>query len=640
MDRVRLFAPTLLATIALLGEQGARVGALLIPRISLSWVVLLLAAIFLLTAKRDDRRLGIRDVAAAALLAVGFIALTLWRGAALTPPLSLVVTLDGQREVVAESLQLHARRDLRRLSGRRRNVTLRADAVVEVPRGGVYRFDIDCDDSCSLLVGDVQFRDSETLGLERGELPFSVVYRQLGGPAKLRFAWNTPASIELLPIDYFLRAPGGGTRQNQRWRAHASLVLAIVWWGLLSSWLAQIAPLRVQIFERRWVPVGAAAVIILYGCLLRLDAFWVHSGKEAHTSLQHWVPSYGVFNPASAPDDPYRADVRSYLERAETFSWSSFYAPSFREPFYIALCMPFLALAGGEIGILIQSLFFSCAALALFGWFAAKLHGRWWASLLLVPMALHEWLILEAPSGYRMSAYSFFLLATVAAIFLGPTSRRGALVSGVLAGLLCLIRLSGVSVVVPLLVLRLWPLTRRQRLEYGGIALGVFVALVGPFLASNALAYGDPFYSISFHTEFWMRAEGLDTSLGPVSWTRYFTDFGRAGTLLKGSLLGMTALPLKTFWNGLRHFPVLDATVLVLGIGGLVASVRSERRFVTAAYFAHLIPFAYIQNFPSGEMPRFVMPSYFFLALAVPAATAWLAKRRGYDKAAQFAASS
>ncbi len=144
--------------------------------------------------------------------------------------------------------------------------------------------------------------------------------------------------------------------------------------------------------------------------------------------------------------------------------------------------------------------------------------------------------------------------------------------------------------------------------------------LVGPFLVTNAVAHGDPFYAVSFHTEFWMRAEGLDASEGPVSFSRYFTEFGRAGAVAKGSFLGLTALPVKTFWRGLQLFPFLNAATLGLGALGLLLSIRSEHRFLPAAYFCHLIPFAYIQNFPSGEMPRFVMPAYFFLVLAIPIA--------------------
>lgn len=620
MDRVRVLSPALLALVALLGEQQARLGPLFVPAIGFRWVAAALVAAFLLTPRRNERRLGARDAAAAAVLGIAFVSWVVWRSSALGPPVSLIVTLDGNRTVVAETLQLEARRELRRLTGRRRNVTVSTEALIEVPRDGDYRVELDCDDACQVVVGTTRVRETGTVSLERGEAPFSLVYRQLGGPAKLVVGWNTPSAIELLPFEYFLRAPGAPSRTSQRLQVYATLVLGIVWWAAVSMWLAHIAPLRGQIFERRWVPASAAIAVLLYGCLLRYDAFLVHSGQDAQASLRPWVPSYGVFNPESAPDDPYRADVRSYLDRAETLTWTSFYAPSFREPFYVALTKPFLSIAGGEIGILIQSLVFSCAALVLFALVATELHGIWWATALLVPLALHEWLILEAPTGYRMSAYAFFLLATVAAMFVLPASRRGAVASGVLAGLLCLIRLSALSVVVPLLVLKVLSVSPRDRVVYGGIVLGVLIGLVGPFLVSNAISHGDPFYSISFHTEFWMRAEGLDTSEGPVSWTRYFTDFGRTGALLEGTIVGMTALPFRTFWTGLHHFPILDAVVLGLGVLGLVVSFRTEMRFLPVAYLGHLIPFAYIQNFPSGQMPRFVMPAYFFLVLAIPAA--------------------
>ena len=253
------------------------------------------------------------------------------------------------------------------------------------------------------------------------------------------------------------------------------------------------------------------------------------------------------------------------------FTWSSFYAPSFREPFYIALTKPFLALAGEEVGILIQSWFFSCATLLLFFLIARRLHGPCWAAALLVPIALHEWLILEAPTGYRMSAYAFFLLAATAAMLFTSASRRAAGLAGTAFGLLVLIRLSSLSVAVPLLGAKLLSFERGERGErgerrerhdrrvYAALFLAVLTALVAPFLLSNAVAHGDPFYPISFHTQFWLRAEGLPTSDGaPITWSRYFTDFGRTGAVLKGTCLGMTVLPVKTFWRGLGHFPLVN----------------------------------------------------------------------------------
>ncbi|GEM_PF-3619291 len=626
MDRIKILAPTILAACALLGEQGARLGGLEVPPISIRWALLAAAAGLFLSPRRDQPRLGRRVAVAAVAMAAAFGPISVWRSSALRPALAIPIRIQhihdagSPREALASSLQLAGRRELRRLTGERRNVGFEAEAVLEIPRDGLYRFTLECDDTCELRLGDTRLAHEASMELERGEVPFTLRYRQNGGPAALLFSWRTPRLIELLPIEYYLRGTREGSRKAARLSAHFSLGFAVFWWGALFYGLSRLAPLRAQLAQKRWIAAAVAAIIIVYGCVLRVDALFVHSGNLAHESLSGWVPPYALFNPANATDDPYRADVRSYLDRAETFSWWSFYASSFREPFYIALSMPFLALAGGEIGILIQSCFFSCATLLLFFWIARRLHGPWWAVALLVPVALHEWLILEAPTGYRMSAYVFFLLTATAIMVFTSASRRAAGVAGTGFGLLSLIRLSALSVAVPLLAVQLVTLERHKRRVYAVWFLALLTALVAPFLVSNAVAQGDPFYSISFHTEFWLHAEGLPTSDGAVSWGRYFTDFGRGGALMKGTALGMTTLPLRTFWIGLRHFPLLDAVTLALGVLGLGLCLFTKRRFIAAGYFAHLIPFAYIQNFPSGQMPRFVMPSYFFLVLAAPIA--------------------
>jgi hypothetical protein len=290
-----------------------------------------------------------------------------------------------------------------------------------------------------------------------------------------------------------------------------------------------------------------------------------------------------------------------------------FYAPSFREPFYVLLVSAFVRLAGGPIGILVESTVFSVLTLVLFAVVASRIHGRLWAAALLLPIALHQWLVLDAPNGYRESAYSFFLLAFLYSVMTG----RSGTASGVLAGLLSLIRLSALSVAAPLLAIRGIRLRPEERRRYVLLFLLMVACLVGPFLYSNFRAHGDPFYSVSFHTQFWLRAEGLDAREGPVSLPRYFTDFERAGALLKGTLLGLTVLPLRTFWNGLARFPLVAAATLSLGVIGLV---RLSSPLLTVAYFGHLVAFAYIQNFPSGEMPRFVMPAFYLLVLAIPVA--------------------
>lgn len=618
--------PLLAAAWYLLGQQGARLGSFPVPALSAWWVLAAVAANFLI-ARRGPRVAGARLALEAAALALAFVALAFLRHASLVPALELMASVEDGGRVRLTRIQIPERRDLRRLTGRRRNLRFEARAVLEVPRDGRYRFELYCDDACDIDVGEHHLRAvgalEEELQLASGDLPFVLRYRQAGGPASLRVGWTRPALVELLPIDYYLRAPGAPARS--RFAAVAGLGGMLLWWAAFSIYVVRLSRSRAALSGQRWVPAAAATVIVLYGGALRFEAFLAHSSlavtsprwADVHEALLPWMPPYAVFNPENAPDDPYRADVRSYLDRAFEMSFTSFYAPSFREPFYVALNEPFLALAGGELGILVQSLFFSIALLVLFALVAARLYGGLWAVLLLVPIALHEWLVLEAPTGYRMSAYAFFLLLVAALTSFVPGREVRAAAAGALAGLLCLIRLSALSAVLPLLGLRVLREERSRRFRWGGLYALALLVVVLPFLFSNYRAHGDPLYSVSFHTEFWLRAEGLDPRSGPVSLTRYFTDFGRTWRVVKGSFLGMTAFPVRTFWNGLRHFLPLDAVVIPLGLAGLLAGIRS-RGFLLAAYFGHLLPFAYIQTFPSGEMPRFVMPAFLFLVLAVP----------------------
>jgi hypothetical protein len=627
VDRVARAAAAALALLAiygLLGAQGARLGDFLVPRLSPWWILAGLALVFWLT-QPGERALGRGAVPVGSLFLLSFILLNAWRSRELHPSASIDVLVDGEARRRLDTLRIERRNELRRLTGKRRNVGIEARGLLEVPETGVFGIEVSCDDSCDVRFGDEVIEGEGTLRrdltLAQGDTPVEIRYRQNAGPARLIISWNRPEFFEPLPLDYFVRAPGDSPRS--RASAHMALAGLALWWGLFPFYWMRLARAKEALRGAKLVPRVAAALLVLYGGLLRLEAFLAHSdlagrndrAGKIHEALLPWVPSYGVFNPENAPEDPYRADVRSYLDRAEAMGREGFYAPSFREPFYVLLVSLFVAAAGGEIGILIESFVFSTLTLALFYFVAAKLHGRYWALALLLPVVLHHWLVLDAPTGYRESAYSFFLLAFVAAVALDRTPRYFAILSGSLGALLCLIRLSALSIALPLAAIRLLRLPSNERLRYAAIFGLSFLLLVGPFLYSNFQAHGDPFHSVSFHTEFWLRAEGLDQGQGPVSLSRYFTDFERAGALLWGTLLGLTFLPLRTFWNGLAHFPFLAVPTLGLGVLGLA---RGRNLYLTAAYFGHLIAFAYIQNFPSGEMPRFVMPAYYLLVLAVP----------------------
>ncbi|HSF17953.1 MAG TPA: hypothetical protein VLK65_20615 [Vicinamibacteria bacterium] len=617
--------PAFVTAWAVLGTQNVRLGAVYVPAISPWWVVAAVAFATLLASPRKtppgaERRSILVTITLAALLAM---LLSFWT-AALNPALELVIRFDDGREVKTSSLQLGERRELRRLAGQRRNIVLETSGWLQIPKPGEYRFELYCDDFCELIIGSwrVQARGagSETIQLPRGELPFSLRYRQKEGPATLLLSWDRPGFVELLPIEYFVRSPNAPRRDPTT--SYLALAALLAWSGALAIAFGHV----VRFTRSRALPIATIALVVVYGGILRFESFLARSGlarsdaraAAVHERLLPLMPPYAVFNPENAPLDPYRADVRSYLDGAETMTLPGFYRSSFREPFYVALVKAFVALSGGEVGILIESLVFSIATLLLLAAISSKLFGVRWSAALLVPVAIHEWLVLESATGYRMSAYGFFLVAFVGWTFLSGGSRALAPAgTGVLAGLLCLIRLSALSVVIPLVALRFLQLRRNERRFYAGVVTSIVLVLVGPFLLSNTLAHGDPFYSISFHTEFWLRAEGLDRGQGPVSWVRYFTGFGRISEIAKGTVAGLTFLPLRTFSNGLRHFPLMSAITVGCGVLGLAVAFRS-RPVLPVAYLGHLIPFAYVQNFPSGTMPRFVMPAFFFLVLAAP----------------------
>jgi hypothetical protein len=584
-------------------------GSFVFSSVSPWWILGVLGLVMWATPSRSGS-LGGRSLVTGALLLLSFGLLTAWRSHALHS---------------GTSLQIEGRNELRRLTGKRRNVSVETRGMLAVPEAGRYALEIYCDDACEIAVGDDFVRAEGSvrreLTLPRGAIPFEVRYRQISGPARLSISWDRPAFFEPLPLDYFVRFSGAEVRS--RTCSHLALAGLALWWSVFPFFWMKLARAKPLLRASAVAPRAVAAAVILYGSLLRLEALLVHSGlaerderaARVHESFLPWLPSYGVFNPENAPEDPYRADVRSYLDRAQAMGREGFYAPSLREPFYVLLVSAFVRLAGGPIGILVGSALFSALALAVFYFVAEKLHGRWWAMALLVPLALHEWLVLDAPTGYREGAYSFFLLAFVAAAAHGGSGAGSAILEGVLGALLCLVRLSALSIVFPLSVIRVIRLRPEIRVRFACLFGAMLLLLVGPFLYSNFQAHGDPFYSVSFHTQFWLRTEGVHRDPGPVSLWRYFTDFERAGSLVWGTLLGLTVLPLRTFWNGFGHFPVLGAATLGLGVPGVL---RGRNVYLTASYFGHLIAFAYIQNFPSGEMPRFVMPAFYLLVLAAP----------------------
>ena len=97
MGRIAFLLPLAAATTYLLGEQGARLGPFVIPELSVRWVWLVLAVVFLLRAKKgDDGNLGMPSALATLAILVGLVAVSEFRSRALAPPLGIDVTIDDE----------------------------------------------------------------------------------------------------------------------------------------------------------------------------------------------------------------------------------------------------------------------------------------------------------------------------------------------------------------------------------------------------------------------------------------------------------------------------------------------------------------------------------------------------------------
>jgi hypothetical protein len=634
-----------LAFLYLLRPLGARIGPFVAPETASSWLVLAAVAAFFLAPSSSRPFRPARQLVSAAALAIALAALVA-RMEALHEslprlPLSLSRLSDEgagpERSLSVSFPRLTERKYLHRLIGRRRDAVLSLQGWFSPLATGLHRFHLDCDDRCSLSIdGRAVPEDGSPLFLERGAHSLELRYEQGGGPARLAIDWRGPGAFAPLGLEHYValdpQEVSLAALERKGREATVLLALGLLGCALGSAWVVSAGGARGEwralLSSRRLAkPLAAttAGLLIAYGAVLRVDALLVRShgvresatAERIHQRLRPYLPDYDAFDPANYEESPYRADAKSYLDRALELGWNNFYEPHVREPLHPALVRAFVELSKDRVGVLLESVFFSIAVLPLFFLAARQWVGNWLAVALLVPLALNEALVREAPSGYRESAYSFFLVAFVAWVFApARNSERRAVVAGVLAGALCLIRLSGLSFVLPLLGLSCWERRREGGRKYAAIAAAVLLLSLGPYLFESYRVKGDPFYSVSIHTHYWMEHEGRSDPPRGVSFTRYFFEFHDPAELVLGHVLGLTSLPLRTFWKGLSRFPLLDTAVVALGIAGLVLAFFGEPRFPLVAYLGHLIPFAYIQNFPSGEDPRFVIPAYFFLVIA------------------------
>lgn len=385
-----------------------------------------------------------------------------------------------------------------------------------------------------------------------------------------------------------------------------------------------------------WTTV-AALLITLYGALLRLDAFTAKYGTLDHPAwariatqrvaplARHVRPSTVVWGREARPY--VGGDPITYLQFGREMT--SFYQPGVREPVFLALTKGSLwALNGQDAGVSLASAIGSIAVV-----FATFLLGTAVASPLVglaaaFIMAIEFEAITWSVDGWRDDTFSAaFVFAAWALVRLHKRpSFASALAAGILCGIACLTRITALSFVLPALA---WIAIagrgeRRPRLGSAGLAFGLLAVVVGPYLLSCAIATGDPFIAINYHTKYYRYSEGqsIEQPMSAGEYVRQKFAHHPIATIDVGST-GLIVRPFVTKWNGLDPWmPWLDTLLWWSALTGMAVWLFTPQgRLLILILLSSLLPYAFTWNVGGGGQWRFTMHVYSLYVVA--AAEAW-----------------
>ncbi|MEN3340373.1 MAG: Dolichyl-phosphate-mannose-protein mannosyltransferase [Acidobacteriota bacterium] len=378
---------------------------------------------------------------------------------------------------------------------------------------------------------------------------------------------------------------------------------------------------------QRALPVVLALLVTAYGGLVRLDAVVERYGPVDHPAwarvLTHAAPRWAaVIKPAAHRWDrvsaPYQGgDPINYLRFAREMQ--TFYQPHVREPLFLAWTRGFLwLLSDQDVAISFASA--ASSTLAVFAVYlltaavASPAAGVVAALLLAGEFDLITW----GMDGWRDDTFS----ATVAfaawafvRLVRQPTFPR-ALAAGLTAGLACLTRITALSFVIPallLLVVDAPRAERRERLRMAALAALICGALVAPFLISCAIATGDPFYAINYHTRYYRFGEGLPSDQ-PMNTAAYLSAKigGHPLRVLDTVLTGLFVQPFTTRFHGYEGYAPHIGTVVewCAAAGLLLLAFVSTGRMLILILVTSLVPYAFTWNISGGGEWRFTMHAY------------------------------
>lgn len=403
------------------------------------------------------------------------------------------------------------------------------------------------------------------------------------------------------------------------------LLVIVAYFARRSSW-----PNSQHTFVRV-MRICIPSLIILYAALLRFEALTIkhgvvtsptivriaqeHSGfvRYLHPKTLRWIPG----------SNPYeKGDPINYLRMARAMK--SFYAAQFREPFYVSMVKQALRFFDQkDIAVSFASAFFS--VLAVFATFLlAQYAFSWWVGVLAsFGMAIDSELVSIGADGWRDDTFMFLVLMFSYALLrlFRKASFGNALFAGIVAGLVCLTRMTSFSFIVPgyLFVLLAGKESIKFRARSVLLSASMFCIIIAPFLINCAIVYGDPLFSVNDNTKFYRSRENIPAEQ-PKTVALYLTEklIARPYKFIDTGFVGLTRYPFLNKWKGFNYLsPVLSKILAGCALLGTILLLFSPHgRLLLVLLISSLIPYAFTYEIAGGSEWRFTMHAYPFYMIA------------------------
>jgi 4-amino-4-deoxy-L-arabinose transferase-like glycosyltransferase len=383
----------------------------------------------------------------------------------------------------------------------------------------------------------------------------------------------------------------------------------------------------------------SAALICVYGALLRLDAFVGKYGTLDHPAwarvMTHDVARLArAIRPAEVqwarePKPYVGGDPIGYLHFGREMK--SFYQPHFREPLFLATVRASLWLLDGQdaavsLASALGSILLIVATFLLGSAMAGPAVGLGASLIVAIEYDLISWSV----DGWRDDLFSAFVILSAWALVRlrdRPSFGNG-LAAGIVCGLTCLTRITALSFILPAL---LWIAAAggregvRERLESTAVATVLAIAVLAPFMISCAIATGDPFLAIDQHTIYYRAAEGQNLKEHTSAAAYVLQKFrGHPIATTDVAVTGLFVRPFAIKWHGLGAWSSWLGPILFwLSLAGLAAFVYSPRgRLMLVIIVTSLLPYAFTWNVAAGGEWRFTMHVYPLYIIAAACAVA------------------